>query len=680
MKNWPIIIAMSASIAGISGCAPKQEVPVEAPKAMHVFSLEKLDRPAVFNTTEDVNHYCDLNLSHIERLHREITTVNGKHTQENTLERVNEIDIAAHRIYGITGLMVEVHPDESIRTELKECQIRANKKLNEIWSDPKIYAAVRDVDLSTLDERAKRYVNALLMNYRRLGIDKDEATRKRLEEIGSELGYLSNDFYKNLNQDRKTIQFTANQLAGLPEDFMNNHAADENGMITISTDSIDYYPVLSYAKDENTRAALYKLAVTRAYPANEEVLKQIFKLRYEYARLIGFDDWASYRASNNMIKDSKTIENFLDKIATISKPRSDADIEAMMQIKRTDNPETDGFYEWDRYYYTEALRKQKYDFDAQSVRQYFPYEKVKRGVLNVASTIYGISFQQSDLPIWDPKVEAFDVYENDQLIARIYLDMHPRDGKEDGAWADLIYNGVESLQLPIGAIFANFPEPAPGNPALMDHSNVETFFHEFGHLMNYIFAGRHHWSRQSGLGEMDFGEVPSQLFEEWTWDYDVLKRFATNEAGEVIPKDLVEKMKQSADVGKGFTSMHRVSYASLAYEYHKGNPENFDLLKIQKDVLARTSPYKQFENNYTFASFHYLVSYNSAFYTYLWSLALVKELALPFKKKGYLDIETAHQYRDKILSVGATLDAKDMVKNFLGYDYNFEAFKQWLEE
>ena len=680
MKNWPILIAMSASIAGISGCAQKQEAPVEVPKAAHVFSLEKLDRPVFFNTPEDVKNNCDLNLGHIERLRNEITAVTGKHTQENTLERFNEIDIASQRIWGIGGLMLEVQTDKNIRAEIEQCHERTSKMLDDIWTNPKLYDAVQDVDLSTLDEPAKRYANSLLISYRKSGIDKDEATRQRLNEIDAELGKLNNAFYKNLNNDRKTIQFTADQLAGLPEDFMKTHVPDEKGMITISTDSVDYNPVLRYAKDESTRAALFKLSTTRAYPANEEVIKKMLKLRYEYAQRIGFDDWASYRASSNMVKDSKTIANFLDKIATISKPRSDADIEAIMQIKKADNPDTDGFYEWDRYYYIEALRKQKNDFDAKAVRQYFPYEKVKRGVLNIASTIYGISFQTSNLPVWDPKVEAYDVYENEHLIARIYLDMHPRAGKEDDTWAMGVYLGVEGLQLPVSLIQANFPEPTPDNPALMDHRDVVTFFHEFGHLLSHILAGRHHWSRQSGISEMDFVEVPSQLFEEWAWDYDVLKRFATNEAGEVIPKDLVDKMKQSADVGKGFTSMHRVSTASLAYEYHKGNPDNFNLVKMQNDILARTSPFKQFENNYTFASFHYLMGYNSTFYSYLWSLALVKELALPFKEKGYLDIETSHRYRDNILSVGSAIDTKDQVKNFLGHDYNFEAFKQWLEE
>ena len=681
MKNWPIIIAMSASVAGFSGCAQKQEAPVEVPKAAHVYSIEKLDMPVIFNTADDAKKLCDLNLGHIERLRGEITAITGKHTQENTLERFNEMDIAFERIMGISELMANTHPEESVRTEAENCQSRAAKVLTDVQMDPKLYAAMNDVDKSTLDDRAKRFVDKTLLAYKLSGVDKDEATRKKLAELDAAMVKSGQDFDKNIRDDRKTIQFTAEQLAGLPEDFMKNHAPDENGMITVSTDYTDYFPVLNYAKDEKTRAELAKIFSQRAYPANDEVFKNLLKQRYEYAKLIGFDNWAAYNSYDKMAKDTKTIESFINEIATITKPRSDAEIEELMQLKKADNPDTDGFYSWDRFYYIEALKKQKYDFDAQSVRQYFPYEKVKRGILNVASTIYGVSFQQSDRPVWDPKVEAYDVYENDKLIARFYLDMHPRAGKYGHAASFGMYSGVEGLQLPAATLVCNFPEPTPGNPALMEHSDVETFFHEFGHLLHQLFAGRHHWVKQSGIScEWDFVEAPSQLFEDWAWDYDVLKRFATNEKGEVIPQELVEKMKKSDDVGKGVLNMRQISYASLSYEYHKGNPENIDLLKTQQEVFDKTSPFKQYEGDDTFASFGHLNGYSSMYYTYMWSLAIAKDLAIPFHQAGLLNVETAHKYRDNILSVGGALDAKDMVRNFLGRDYNLDAFKQWLAE
>ncbi len=712
MKYWPFVIAMAASVAGFSSCSKPE--PVEIPEAAHTYSIEPLGLPVIFTTAADAKALCDTNLNHVDRLRKEIMAVSGKHDRENTLERLNEMDIAFERIFGVSELMANTHPDEAVRTEAENCTSRAAKVMTDVQMDPALYAAVNDVDTSKLDERAKRFVDKTLLAYKLSGVDKDEATRKRLAELDEAMVKSGQDFDKNIRDDRKTIQFTVEQLEGLPEDFMAAHqpqaaaptvvsdgsaapAADQaapvpenaavaqapasDGMITISTDYTDYFPVMNYAKKEETRAALGKLFTSRAYPANEEVFKNLLKQRYEFAKLIGFDNWAAYNAYNKMAKDTATISSFIKEIADITTPRYKAELEELMALKKADNPDTDGFYSWDRFYYIEALKKQKYDFDAQSVRQYFPYEKVKRGILNVASTIYGVTFQQSDRPVWHDSVEAYDVYEGDQLIARFYLDMHPREGKYGHAASFGMYSGIEGLQLPAATLVCNFPEPTPSNPALMEHNDVQTFFHEFGHLLHQLFAGRHHWAKQSGINcEWDFVEAPSQLFEDWAWDYDVLKRFATNDKGEVIPKELVEKMKKSDSVGKGVLNMRQISYAALSYNYHSSDPANIDLLAVQKDIFDKYSPFKQYDGDDTFASFGHLNGYSSGYYTYMWSLAIAKDLAIPFHEKGLLDADTAHKYREKVLSVGGALDAKDMVHNFLGRDYNLDAFKSWLSE
>ncbi|MBQ4360896.1 MAG: Zn-dependent oligopeptidase [Proteobacteria bacterium] len=679
MKYWPFVIAMAASVTGFFGCS--KPAPVEVPQAAHVFSIEPLDLPVTFASSADAQAVCDKNLGHVERLRTEIKSVTGKHTRENTLEPLNEMDIAFERILGVSELMANTHPDEAVRTEAEKCTERASEILTQIQMDPALFAAVNDVDKATLDARAKFYVEKTLQDYKLAGVDKDEATRAQLAELNKQLVKSGQAFDKNIRDDRKTVQFTVEQLAGLPEDFMAAHQPDENGMITISTDYTDYFPVMNYAKSEETRKTLSKVFTARAYPANDEVFKDMLKERNQIAKLTGFDNWAAYNASDKMAKDTATISTFINDIAAITEPRYKAELEDLMALKKADNPDADGFYPWDRFYYIEALKKQKYDFDAQSVRQYFPYEKVKRGILNVASTIYGVTFQQSDRPVWHDSVEAYDVYEGDQLIARFYLDMHPREGKYGHAASFGMYSGIEGLQLPAATLVCNFPQPTPSNPALMEHNDVTTFFHEFGHLLHQLFAGRHHWAKQSGINcEWDFVEAPSQLFEDWAWDYDVLKRFAVNDKGEVIPKELVEKMKQADEVGKGVLNMRQISYAALSYNYHVADPDNIDLLKIQSETFAKYSPFKPFDGDYTFASFGHLNGYSSMYYTYMWSLAIAKDLGQPFHANGLLNVDTAHQYREKVLSVGGAQHASDMVHNFLGRDYNLDAFKAWLSK
>lgn len=680
VKYWNFLIAMSAATIGFSGCAQKQE-PVQVPQAAHVFSIEPLSMPVVFSTAADAKNVCDTNLRHVERLKSEITAISGKHTRENTLEKLNEIDIAFERMMGVSELMANTHPDKDVRDEADACMQRAAKELTAIQMDPDLYASVNAVDKTTLDGKAKRFVDKTIEAYKLSGVDKDEATRKVLADLDAAIVQSGQDFDKNIRNDRKTIQFTAEQLAGLPEDFMKSHQPDADGKITVSTDNTDYFPVLNYAKDENTRRAITELFNSRAYPANDVVFKKLLNERYQYATTLGFENWAAYNAYDKMAKDTKTIASFIEEIAKLTEPRAKAEIEELMALKRADNPDADGFYAWDRFYYTEALKRQKYDVDAQSVRQYFAYEKVKRGILSVASRIYGVTFQQSDRPVWHPSVEAYDVYEGDTLIARFYLDMHPREGKYGHAASFGMYSGIEGLQLPAATLVCNFPEPTPSNPALMEHNDVQTFFHEFGHLLHQLFAGRHHWAKQSGINcEWDFVEAPSQLFEDWAWDYDVLKMFATNDKGEVIPKDLVERMKQSDNVGKGVHNMRQISYAALSYTYHSVDPKDIDLQATMNDVFAKYSPFKQYEGDHTFASFGHLNGYSSMYYTYMWSLSIAKDLAVPFHKNGLLSTDTARKYRETILSVGGAQDAKDMVHNFLGRDYNLDAFKAWLTE
>ncbi len=681
LKNkWPLLVILALAVITAVACAAKQ--PVETPKPVaHVFSLEKLDNPVIFKTADDAKALCDVNLNHVDRLKAEILAVKGERTQENTLERYNEIEIALDRIFGTAELMANTHPDEAVRTASEDCTTRAEAVSTELSMDPDLYAAIKAVDLSNADDSTKYFVKRVLLSYELSGVNKDQETRDKLKALSDEMIKTAMEFDRNIRDQKGSIKFKVEDLEGLPVDFMAEHQPDENGDITISTDYTDYFPIMNYAKKEATRAALTKVFNGRAYPDNEAVFKKLLQQRYEFAKLVGYDSWAEYNAADKMAKNAATISNFLEDIAAVTRPRSDAEVAELLELKKADVPDATGFYAWDRFYYIEALKKQKHNFDSQEVRQYFPYEKVKRGILSVASTIYGLSFQVSDRDVWDDSVEAYDVYDGDELIAHFFLDMHPREGKYGHAASFGMLNGIEGLQLPAATLVCNFPEPTPTNPGLMEHSDVETFFHEFGHLLHQLVSGRHHYNHLSGLNcEWDFVEAPSQLFEDWAWDYDVLKRFAVNAEGNVIPEDLVKRMKASENVGKGMLNMRQISYATLSYNYHASDPANIDIVKMQNDTFDKYSPFVAYDNDYTFASFGHLNGYSSAYYTYMWSLAIAKDLAIPFHEKGLMNVETARNYREKVLAPGGSREAAQSVQDFLGRPYNLDAFKAWLSE
>jgi thimet oligopeptidase len=239
------------------------------------------------------------------------------------------------------------------------------------------------------------------------------------------------------------------------------------------------------------------------------------------------------------------------------------------------------------------------------------------------------------------------------------------------------------VQLPTASLVTNFPDPSKSEgPALTEHKQVVTFFHEFGHLMHQLLAGKHRWVSQSGINcEWDFVEAPSQLLEDWAWDHQVLATFAKHhKTGKVIPKELVAKMRKANELGKGMHIMRQMFYAHLSYRFHSADPKTLDPMKITKELHAKVSPYPYLDGTAVFANFGHLNGYSSMYYTYMWSLVLAKDMLTRFKKAGLNDPNTALAYRKHILEPGGTVDAAKMVENFLGRPYAFDAYKAWLQQ
>ncbi|MEP6629548.1 MAG: M3 family metallopeptidase, partial [Lapillicoccus sp.] len=321
-------------------------------------------------------------------------------------------------------------------------------------------------------------------------------------------------------------------------------------------------------------------------------------------------------------------------------------------------------------------RREQLDVDAQLVRQYFDFSAVRQGLLDVTGRLFGLTYRPaSDAVVWDPDVAAYDVFltERDEQLGRIYLDLHPREGKfKHAAQFDLV-RGVAGRQLAEGTLVCNFPR------GLMEHSDVTTLFHEFGHLVHHVLAGRGEWVRFSGVAtEWDFVEAPSQMLEEWAWDADVLRTFARNAAGEQIPADLVARMRRADDFGKGYDARTQMFYASMSYWFHVQIPA--DLTERTKELQARYSLFPYIEGTHMPASFGHLEGYGSGYYTYMWSLVIAKDLFSAFDRSDLFDPEVAGRYRDRILARGGQRDAAELVADFLGRPYTFDAYAAWLAE
>ncbi|HET6613956.1 MAG TPA: M3 family metallopeptidase [Kofleriaceae bacterium] len=605
-------------------------------------------------------------------------------TVDGTLVPYNQMMIALSNAASESSLMSVVHPDEAVRDAARACEKEVEAFITELSLNRDLYDAFAAIDTKGLDHDTARLVAHTLRDFRRAGVDKDEATREHLKEIDDKLVTLGQTFDKNLSEDVNSILVSPEDLAGLPEDYIAKHEVNAEGKVEITTDYPDYIPFMTYAKSNELRKALYIAGRTRGGQANSDTLAKILALRDERAKILGFDDWADYATADKMMKSGAKAAAFIHRVIGVAKKRARRDYRELLSRKRKEVHGAKRVEDFEKSYYEAKIKKEKYDFDLQSVRPYFPYEEVKAGLLAITSKLYGIRYEpvsDEEAHVWHPDVDAYDVFRGEEKIGRIYLDMHPREGKYKHAAQFTLRNGVTGVQLPSGALVCNFPKPEDGEPGLMEHANVVTMFHEFGHLMNHVLGGHQRWVAQSGVAtEWDFVEAPSQMFEEWAWNYESLKTFAKNyKTGEVIPEAMVKKMRRADKFGIGIQTLQQMFYASISLRFHTLDPKKLDMNAEIERLKEKITPFRYVEGTLFQSNFGHLNGYSALYYTYMWSLVIAKDLLTPFQKHGLMNEEWAHKFRDTILVPGGTKDAADLVEDFLGRKFTFKAFEDYLE-
>ena len=572
----------------------------------------------------------------------------------------------------LASLFAEVHPQVEVRTRCEggaqEIAAFATKRA----VDGELFAVLSALDPADLDDETGRLLRLTLRDFRRAGVDRDEQTRARLIEISDRQTLLGQEFSRNIRDDVPTVRLRPEQLAGLPQDFIDAHPVDDDGLVTLTTDYPDSIPFRTFAHDAAARTELVTAFLDRAYPQNDPILHELLDLRAEQAALLDHPDWPSFDAEVKMIKEGPAIADFIDRISALAETPGRRDLALLEERARRDDPDRGPLTSADSAYYSELVRREQFDVDAQEVRTYSDFAKVRAGLLEVTGALFGLTYvQRTDAPVWDPAVTAYDVIREGANIGRIYLDLHPRDGKFKHAAQFTLVSGVDGRALPEGTLVCNF---ATG---LMPHLDVVTLFHEFGHLLHHILAGQQHWVRFSGVAtEWDFVEAPSQMLEEWAWDPGILASFATNADGEPIPADLVAKMVAAKEFGKGLQARTQMFYAATSYYLHKDRPA--DHAAYVAELQRRYDLFAQLPSTHFSASFGHLEGYTSAYYTYMWSLVIAKDMFSAFDRDDMLAPAVAARYRDLVLARGGSKDAADLVADFLGRPYSFDTFGAWL--
>jgi thimet oligopeptidase len=600
----------------------------------------------------------------------EIAALKTAHPGDTAILQVwNDANIALANAFAATSLLTSVHPDAAVIELAEAIEAEARRFSSDLHLDRAVYEQLQSVRQDPLDDGARRMLVDALRSFRRSGVALDDSVRDRLRTLNERETDLGQAFSRNIRDGRREATVPAAALAGLPDDFVAAHAVDDTGSVRITTEYPDVHPFLTYSRDAEARRMVAMEYFNIAWPENDQVLGELLRLRDEKARLLGYPNWPDFDAEVKMIGSGAEIEKFVDRIAADSLDAGRRELATLEARGAQDGIERIDLSNW-RYCF-ESVKREQYGVDAQEVRRYFDFALVHQGLLDVTSRLFGLRYEPVEVATWHDEVTSYDVLLGGERIGRIHLDLHPRARKYNHAAQFDLVPGVRGRQLPEGVLVCNFAR------GLMDHHEVVTLFHEFGHLMHHVLAGRHEWVRFSGVAtEWDFVEAPSQMLEEWAWDAGVLQVFARNAEGTPIPTELVDRMRAADEFGKGFLARTQMFYAAVSYKLHMEMPD--DITARLFELYPEYSLIAPLEGTHFHAGFGHLEGYTSAYYTYMWSLVIAKDLFSAFDADDLFAPEVAHRYRDAVLTAGGSKDAADLVEDFLGRPYNTDAFTAWL--
>jgi len=566
--------------------------------------------------------------------------------------------------------MKQFHTDEKIRehannisTKLEQYSIE-NSMRKDIYNIVKYYYDNQyKLEKTKLSNEQKSYFEDIIKNYKHSGLDLPDNKYNRLKDIKKEISQLSSQYELNLDNYTKTIEFTKEQLDGLPDKYIKDRVS--NNIIKVTLDYPDYIPVMEYCKNRDVRKQLSYEFSRRAYDTNVELAEKIFTLRAEIADIFSVENYSDYKLYDSMADSTKTVMDFLDKIHTKIKPLFKKDLDILSALAQQDG--ITKLEPYDIAYYTRIYTEKTVKMNKEELKQYFPIQRTISNILIIYQQLLGYIFEdvteEYKYTLWDDKVKLYmvkDQYTN-LIKGYFYLDLYPREGKYGHA-AVFPFISKSKDTLPVASMACNF------DSTNMSFSELETFFHEFGHVMHHISSVSTISGTASFGCEQDFVETPSQMFEEWCYTNKTLKLMSDS-----IPDDIIEKIKQQRNIFQGYSYTKQLSQCYLDMNIHSKNynHNSFETYKkITKDMLGLDIQ----DNTSLISSFSHLISgYDAGYYGYLWSLVYAKDLFTKFIDRE-LDQSIGMLFRDTVLSQGSIRPSLESVTIFLGRKPNEDAF------
>ena len=538
----------------------------------------------------------------------------------------------------------------------------------------KAYKEIYETQIGSLNAEQKRVLELNIQHFELSGAHLDDKTKEKLQEINIRLSELSNNFSQNLldatNAYEKII-IDEKDVEGIPKSDKESAKFEENGVVKykFTLQMPSYIAYMTYGKNAKIREELYHAYVTRA-PENAAIIDELLALKNEMSLHLGFEDYAEYSIASKMAKDKNSVTNFLDKLIINSKDQAKEELEELQKItpKKLES--------FDTAYYSEILKKEQYDIDEEEYRPYFEQRNVVNGMFKFLNKLFGIEFEKVDEDLWDEKAFSYNLYVNKELRARLYLDLEARESKRGGAWMHNwqthCLDEEENEQLASAFIVCNFPSSNETNPSLLRHDDVVTLFHEMGHAIHHMLSGVNE-NEVSGVNgvEWDAVEFPSQFLENFAYEPEVLKLFASHyKTRETISDEMIKKLVKSKNFLSAMGMLRQLEFSLFDFKLHsklyKGN-EVQDLLDSIREntALIKTPEYNKFQNGFAHI---FAGGYAAGYYSYKWAEVLSADVFYAVVDEGIFNSATAKKYRDIILNSGGSKSMETLFHELMNRD------------
>ena len=623
-----------------------------------------------------------------ERLRSEVLEPGSPRTYGNTLAPLQAVEEVLSRAFGEAGFMGYVHTDPEVRAAGHGISERISKWHTELAFDPGLYPAVEAFgagdEAGRLSGEPARYLDFVRRDLRKAGHHLPAESQARVKELTDRLIELGVAFARNIAEHEDALEIGRDDAEGLPDAYLDSlPTAEETGKLRVTMAYPHVVPFMENAGRRDLRERLAAKFNNRATESNRPLLEEAVAIRMEIAALFGEPSWAHHRLSERMAKTPETVEGFYDLLLEPLLQAGRREVARIAEMLEADGEEGPP-QAWDWRYYDNRIRRTEYGVDQMEVAGYFPLDRVVEGMLDLTGEVFGLEYRQVEAPVWHPDVITYAVFDqaSGEHMSNFHMDLFPREGKFSHAAAFTLVKGRRredgSYQKPRSAIVANFTPPSEDGPALLQHSEVVTLFHEFGHILHQVLT-RAELGRFSGSStEWDFVEAASQIMENWTWEPEILARFAFHHrTGEPLPAELLEKLTGAKRLNIAISKLRQASFGLLDMALHGPEPE-----KDIDEILERCNEVSLFplqEGTFSPASFgHLMGGYDAGYYGYLWSEVYGDDMWRRFEEEGVTNPAVGMDYRREVLEVGGSRDAIDTLQAFLGREPDNGAFLRKL--